>query len=172
MLERELRSPVEAWLEDRHYWVIHEILIGGYCDLYGVCFQPREGRRIPKPQTTAAVELKLEDFGGALHQACLYSHYANYTYIAMPARRFSKMRDKTADRAIGEGIGLLAVGEDSVDVFRYERVERHICTQFGTDASELLNVEENLFRACRLWCLDLVRCPVEWREPRVRKESN
>lgn len=110
MLERELRTPVEAWLESRGYWVVHELLIGGYCDLYGVSFGPREGRRMPRPQATAAVELKLEDFGGALHQACLYSHCANHTYIAMPARRFAKMLDKTLARATSKGIGLLAVG--------------------------------------------------------------
>lgn len=52
-----------------------------------------------------------------------------------------------------------------VDVMRAEKVERHAESQFGRDVAELLR-EENVFRACRLHCLELHRCSSEWREPR------
>lgn len=116
MKEKDLRQPVEKWLEYCGYWVIHEILIGGYCDILGVRFETRIGRRIPNIVDTIAIELKLTNLSQALSQAKTYSHYVTRAYVAMPEDRINHMRGSTIAKVQETGIGLISVKNHLVTV--------------------------------------------------------
>jgi len=110
MTEKEMRPTVVKWLEDQGLYVAHEVSVsGGWCDLVGVLWADRVGRRIPPIMLIMAVELKITDVAGVLYQARGNLENCDFSYAAMPAERCEKMRPATLRMFTDAGIGLLSV---------------------------------------------------------------
>ena len=107
--EKVLRPVVEGWLQTRGYYVAHEIMICGYCDLVGCRWHKRIGRRIPIMSKIVTVELKIRDISGVLYQAKNNCYYVDYSYAAMPMSKCKSMRYATLYKFKEEGIGLLGI---------------------------------------------------------------
>ena len=107
--EKTLRPIVETWLQKWGYYVAHEVMMCGYCDLIGCKWEERIGRRIPAIQEIVAVELKIRDTTGVLQQAKINQSVADYSYAAMPLDLCARMKPKNRQRFTEVGIGLLAV---------------------------------------------------------------
>lgn len=140
--EKEMRPIVARWLKERGYYVAHEVLVGdSWCDIVGCKWAERVGRRIPPMIEAVAVELKVNDVAGVLHQA-----EANYTYgrvsnsyVAMPAERVAKMKRATIDLFEEMCFGLLMISADGVEIV--------------VEASEQPGISKDLAR--RLWSYKL-----------------
>ena len=111
MTEKQIRPLVTAWLQGKGYYVAHEVMLYGFCDLVGCKWAPRKGVRIPDMLEIMSVELKINDISGAIYQAVRNRFIVNYSYIAMPLSRCLKMRDSTLGRFERERIGLIGVDE-------------------------------------------------------------
>lgn len=112
--EKQLRPIVEKWLEGLGYYVAHECLIGGYCDMIGCGWSKRIGRARPELLETIAVELKITDILGVINQAKGNHYHCTYSYAAMPIGFCKKMRPKSFDKFRRAGVGLFGVGSNSV----------------------------------------------------------
>jgi len=113
MLEKELRRPVEGWLFDNGYDVVHEFQLGHYADLIGCKFGERTGRKIPPLIYLVAVELKLGDIAGVIMQASNNWRFVNESYAAMPKNLIDRMLEKTLIKFHYAHVGLLSVDESS-----------------------------------------------------------
>jgi hypothetical protein len=113
--EKDLRPTVEAWLQEQGYYVAHEVMLSGYCDLTGCKWAERIGRRIPPMIEIMAVELKIRDIRGVLYQAKNNRWFVDYSYAAMPLQKCEKMNSSTLRLFKNIGVGLLGVS-DCVDV--------------------------------------------------------
>ena len=107
--EKGMRPIVEYWLQGRGYYVAHEVMVCGYCDLIGCLWKKRDGRRIPTMLEIMTVELKIKDIKGVLAQAVANCRYAEYSYAAMPIQKCESMRFTTKQRFEKRGVGLLSV---------------------------------------------------------------
>ncbi len=107
--EKNLRPIAETWLRGGGYYVAHEVMLSGYCDLTGCKWAKRIGRRIPSMLEIVAVELKIKDISGVLRQARVNCYYADFSYAAMPLKKCKSMRTATLQRFEKEGIGLLGI---------------------------------------------------------------
>lgn len=114
--ENDMRPAVEAWLRSNGYEVVHEIMLCCYCDLIGLRYAERVGRRIPPLECVAAIELKIRAIAEVRWQAEQNRRYAHYSYAAMPASLCDRMRAKTLKSFEDLGLGLLAVGDEAVEV--------------------------------------------------------
>ena len=112
MTEKELRPTVEAWLQEQGYYVAHEVMLSGYCDLTGCKWAERVGRRIPPMIEIMAVELKIKDIRGVLYQAKNNKWFVDYSYAAMPLQKCKIMKPKTLQLFKNIGVGLLGIGVD------------------------------------------------------------
>jgi hypothetical protein len=113
-LEGLLRPPVAQWLHSQGMNPVFEVMLGGCCDVVGVRWGVRVGKRIPAIIETHAVELKLHDVAGVIRQARWNRHGVTFSWAAMPSERFTKMRPGTLAQFEEWGIGLLEVGKDVV----------------------------------------------------------
>lgn len=100
-LEAELAAPVTAWLAEAGYRVEAEVaILGRRADLLG-----------RRDASLVAVELKLQDWQGALRQATAYQLAADRVWVAMPlAAASAAFRQRWRFEA--EGVGLLAVDDE------------------------------------------------------------
>jgi hypothetical protein len=129
--EREMRPIVARWLEGLGYTVVFEYPClwdaPGICDVVGVRFAERTGRRIPAIDSLVAVELKLDDVAGVLDQCYNNRLAVHESYAAMPTERIERMRPETIRRFTLQSIGLLAVapsGDVEVVIPPNDRVRR------------------------------------------------
>lgn len=107
-----MRPAVTAWLEASGHTVTYETMcwcMGYSCDIVGARFAPRTGRAIPPVDSCIAVELKLTDIAGVIHQARSNRAAVRLSYAAMPAEFCRKMRPDSLDKFRAAGVGLLAV---------------------------------------------------------------
>jgi hypothetical protein len=107
--EKTLRPIVEAWLQKYKYYVAHEVMLCGYCDLIGCKWEERIGRRIPRMREIIAVELKINDIRGVLYQAKNNRYYADTSYAAMPINKCARMKPEKLQLFKNIGVGLLGV---------------------------------------------------------------
>ena len=91
--------------------VFEVYLAGGTCDIVGVQFSDRIGRRIPSIKQLVSVELKMDDVAGVLHQCSNNRNRVSECWAAMPADRINRMRKSTVDKFIEAGVGLLSISE-------------------------------------------------------------
>jgi len=117
MVENDMRQSIVAWLDDHGCEAAHECWVhGGYCDVIGFKFAPRLGRPIPKLLQNVAVELKMSNVRQVIRQASQNKRGANASYAAMPTERCKKMRDSTRQKFIANGVGLLSVHGEQVNI--------------------------------------------------------
>lgn len=109
MTEKTLRPIVTIWLEQQGYYVAHEIMLGGYCDLTACRWAERVGRGIPAILDIMAVELKVRDISRVLWQAEANRLYADFSYAAMPFGKCELMRVGTLQKFKEKGVGLLGI---------------------------------------------------------------
>ena len=129
-LEKQMKEPVVKWLEGQGYFVAYEILLSGWCDLVGCKWAERVGRRIPTILEAMAIELKLDDIGGAIYQAKWNLRIgASRSYAAMPLARIDRMRPATIRRFGNEGIGLLGVSPDEITIITESTQNETISSQ-------------------------------------------
>ncbi len=114
MTEKQLRPIVEVWMSRNGYYVAHECLIGGYCDMIGCRWSERISRARPELSETMAVELKIKDIKGVISQAKGNHYHCTYSYAAMPYDFCLKMQLKSIDEFKQAGVGLLGVGPMAV----------------------------------------------------------
>lgn len=110
--EREMRPAVTDWLRSSGHTVVYEtscVSCGTFRDVVGARFGERTGRLIPNVDSCIAVELKLSDVAGVLHQAVRNRLAVQFSYAAMPAGFVTKMRPQTHLKFLNVGVGLLAV---------------------------------------------------------------
>lgn len=92
--------PLASWLAGSGYRVLAEVpIVGRWADLVGT----REAEVV-------AIELKLRDWRGALHQAVAYQIGADRAWVAMPLAAASRAY-RHRYRFEREGVGLLAVDD-------------------------------------------------------------
>lgn len=109
MTEKELRPIVQAYLQGAGYFVAHEVMLCGFCDLVGCIWAERIGRRIPAMIEIVSVELKIKDFAGVLYQAKTNKSVVDFSYAAMPWEILNSCREKTINKFRESGIGLFGV---------------------------------------------------------------
>ena len=109
--EKAMRPIVETWLQEEGYYVAHEVMLSGYCDLVGCKWAERVGRKIPSMLKIMAVELKIRDIRGALYQGKNNTWFADYSYVAMPLQKCEKMRQAKLQLFESVGVGLLGVSK-------------------------------------------------------------
>jgi len=110
MVENDMRQAVVHWLEAQGMEVFHECVVThGICDIVGVRFAPRTGRRIPPLVWSVAVELKLARIGEVIAQARGNMYGVCASFAAMPADRCRRMTRNSTLAFVGAGIGLLSV---------------------------------------------------------------
>src|SRR5574340_848148 len=98
--EADLLAPVSRWLEDAGFEVRTEVpILGRRADLLGV-----------RPDTLAAIEMKLNDWRGALRQAIAYQVAADRSWVAMPLAAASRAYRQRWYFDV-EKVGLLAVDD-------------------------------------------------------------
>ena len=85
--EKLMRPIVVDWLQTEGYYVAHEVMLSGYCDLIGCLWSKHIGRKIPQMLEIMAIELKIKDVKGVLKQAENNCYFADYSYIAMPFKK-------------------------------------------------------------------------------------
>lgn len=107
--ESDMRPAIIDWLNARRCKVLHECVAMGNCDVVGVRFAERHGRRIPPLENLITIELKMRDVAGVIRQAEKHVGVANGSFAAMPLERCQRMRDSTRERFWQAGVGLLAV---------------------------------------------------------------
>lgn len=113
MVENDMRKSVVDWLANQVYEDAHECMVGGYCDVIGFRFAPRETRVIPPLKAVIAIELKMNNVAAVVWQCRGNQRHVNASYAAMPRKRCDRMRQTTREKFTVHGIGLLAVdGED------------------------------------------------------------
>ena len=96
--ERDLAGPVAGHFTSLGYRVFAEVGIAGrYADLLAY-----------RPEEIVAIELKLEDWKGALRQGMAYQLGADRAFVAMPLARVQDVW-RRRDAFEREGIGLLAI---------------------------------------------------------------
>lgn len=115
-IEGTLRRPVVAWIIAAGMTPVFEVWGCGRCDVVGVRFEPRVGRRIPKIAELISVELKMHDIAGVLRQCENNRHHFRFSWAAMPIGRIVKMQQRTIDKFIRAGVGLLSVAGGRVGV--------------------------------------------------------
>jgi len=120
MKEKELKPIIADWLQNKNYYCIYELLLGGYCDVVACKWNERVGRKVPKLIDVIAVELKLDDVSGVIRQAVSNKYYVNESYAAMPKSRINKMREGTLNKFKQAGVGLLSVGDGVEEVVKPE----------------------------------------------------
>ena len=105
-LELELFKPVIDYFKSQGYIVRREVRIG-FCRADIVAF---------KDGMVTAVELKLRDWKKAVIQAKNYQLGADYVYVTFPLMRSYNVLRKAEVTLEREGIGLLIVNEETVEV--------------------------------------------------------
>lgn len=105
-LELELVRPVSDYYRNQGYIVKREIQIG-FCRADIVAF---------RDEVVTAVELKLHDWKKAIIQAKNYQLGADYVYLAFPLMTSFNVLRKAEVLLEREGIGLLVVNEETVEV--------------------------------------------------------
>ena len=114
MREEELRQPVHEFLENRKYSVFDEI--------------PLFSRKIDiiakRRAEIIAVELKLQNWRKAIHQAYHNQRVANYSYIALPETIRSRANRIIFREIFNYGIGLLSVDGTVIQIIPPERSSR------------------------------------------------
>ena len=118
--EKILRPVVTNWLQEKEYYVAHEVMLCGYCDVTGCKWAKRTGRRIPSMLEIVAVELKINDISGVLYQAITNCTVADFSYAALPLKKYKSMRVGSLQKFMEKGIGLLAVS-NCVDIVIHAR---------------------------------------------------
>jgi hypothetical protein len=139
MLEKELRAPVIAWLEDLSFLTAVEFHIHHMADIVAGRYGPRTSRRKPTLERCVAVELKLEDVAGVIDQARSNRYQTHYSYCAMPEWRVAKMKARTLDKFRDEGLGLLSVDGDAIQVL--------VAAKYGHGPTK--RIIDNLWRRVR-----------------------
>jgi hypothetical protein len=134
--ESELFKPVSDYFKNKGYIVRYEIRIG-FCRADIVAF---------KEDKITAVELKLRDWKKAIIQAKNYQLGSNYVYLALPLSKVYNILRKAEDTLKKEGIGLLIVNENTLDVKKYINA-RLSKKQFGEISLEKIN--KKMFRVSR-----------------------
>ena len=134
--ESELFKPVSDYFKNKGYIVRYEIRIG-FCRADIVAF---------KDKKITAIELKLRDWKKAIIQAKNYQLGSNYVYLALPLSKVYNILRKAEDTLKKEGIGLLIVNEDTLDVKKYINA-RLSKKQFGEVSLEKIN--KKMFRVSR-----------------------
>lgn len=109
MIEKDLRPIVADWLKNKGYYVAHEVILSGYCDLTGCKWAERIGRRKPPMLEIIAIELKIANIVGVLDQARINCSVADYSYAAMPLEKCESMRLATRQKFRSKGVGLLGI---------------------------------------------------------------
>ncbi len=121
--EKQMRPIVESWLQRQAYYVAHEVMLCGYCDLIGCRWAERIGRRIPSMLEIVSVELKISDIKGVRHQAQVNKIRADYSYAAMPIKKCETMRPQSLQGFRDLGVGLLGVDENVHIIIEAQRNE-------------------------------------------------
>ena len=134
--ESELFKPVSDYFKNKGYIVRYEIRIG-FCRADIVAF---------KDKKITAIELKLRDWKKAIIQAKNYQLGSNYVYLALPLSKVYNILRKAEDTLKKEGIGLLIVNENTLDVKKYINA-RLSKKQFGEVSLEKIN--KKMFRVSR-----------------------
>jgi hypothetical protein len=111
MTEKELRPVVTKWLEQMGYYVAHEVMLCGYCDVIACLWGERETRKIPTLHEIIAVELKISDIQGVLSQARNNKYCAHRSVAAMPFDFTQRMRPSSIKQFEDAGVGLLGVND-------------------------------------------------------------
>jgi len=116
--EKDMREPVVAWLEAQGFVCVREVCSVSYnpIDIVAGRFAERVGRRIPALLDAVAVELKLSDVNGVLAQAVRNRGCVERSFAAIPASKCEKLRPKSIAAFAAEGVGLLSVRRDGLDV--------------------------------------------------------
>ena len=111
--ECEMREPVKQWLASHGFLPAVEVLIGwAIIDILAGRYGARPARRRKPPLLECwAVELKLRDAAGVIHQAKANLNQADRSFCAMPASHCHKMRPGTVEKFRTNGVGLLSVGD-------------------------------------------------------------
>ena len=118
-LEGKLRAPVCEWLVEHGLTPVFEVYMShGTCDIIGVEFFERVGRRLPDIKCVHAIELKRSNFAGVLVQATKHQPLVHATWAAMPIASIEKARDSTLTKFAIYGVGLLGISEhfNAVDI--------------------------------------------------------
>ena len=127
--EREMRPLVSQWLRDQGLIPIWEVQTVHLCDIIGVQFEERTGRRIPELLRTIAIELKLSDIGGVLRQAQNNQYRCDESWAAMPSDLCRSMRGATLLRFENAGVGLLSVGDVDITIIRPAKFDKVIVSE-------------------------------------------
>ena len=109
LTEKQLRPITQAWLQGRGYYVAHEVMLCGFCDMIGCRWEPRVGRKIPIMAEIMCVELKIKDIVGVLRQCKENQTVADYSYAAMPWSFCNSMRPQSLMKFADIGVGLMGV---------------------------------------------------------------
>ena len=114
--EKQMTPIVDNWVRARGFVPLHERCVAGYVDIIGVQFYPRQGRSIPPIKDAIAIELKIRDIKGVLKQ-CINNRNAGFwSYAAFPLDTVVTFRRDTLVRFAIDGIGLLSVRNEVVEV--------------------------------------------------------
>jgi len=122
MREAEMLPAVETWLREQGCVSLPETKLAWHlCDVVGVKFAERTGRRIPAIETVIAVELKVNDLAGVRRQTAANGPYAHYSWAALPAERVLRMAKRSLASFLSKGIGILAVdvAAGTVEMYQY-----------------------------------------------------
>lgn len=109
MKEAQLRPVMERYLQSFGYYVAHECMIYGHCDMIGCKWAERVGRAKPELLETVAVELKISDILGVISQAEQNLLACTYSFAAMPLQFCESMRPQSVEKFRLGGVGLYGI---------------------------------------------------------------
>lgn len=97
--ENDLREPVHDLFHEDNYSLYNEVrLFSRSIDVVA-----------KKRNTVISIELKLSDWKRAIEQASLDLRVSNYSYIALPEKKLSRIDRRMYLHVFNNGIGLISV---------------------------------------------------------------
>lgn len=118
-VEADLRAPIHTFFKSRHYSVFDEVRL----------FSRKIDVIATRRNEISSVELKINDWRRAIHQAFLNLSVSDYSSIALPRSTCRRIESTILNEALDYGIGIMrvdGVAKQIVEPERSRRIQPHL----------------------------------------------